>query len=748
MDEPQNLRPQIIQPVFFDPKGRRARVINLLIFFAALLLLFTSTVIAIGLSSGRNSEFPALRPTRTADQALDFRYLTTPEFQPAVQFARDRQVPPSAGKALRFAFFPADRSVGFYSLKKHAKDIDAVIPDWLKLRRAPDGFDLEVSDSSPAVVGWLRTHDKRVLIYPEVNSRLTSGEALDLLSNRKSRLRIIDSIVNYLVRNDFPGVVFDTRDLPESGFRTTAIFFGELKTGLAAAKRKLLLLVAPDIKLDQARTVATIADYVIAGTEVQNREDMNGAPAGQGWFEQRVRDLATTIPSAKLIVSVGSYCLDINLAGSPKFAPVQHCWDIQGSTGARLIFEGGSLNGSFSYHDDHGLPHKAWLLDGTTVFNQTKAALSAAPAGIALWQLGFEDPGAWRSLGRGRIPDSAALHVLESPHAGSGAFGVSGVAISARPGHVGKRSLAYNAGLGLIVDEHMDRLPSEAEISSSAAQGAKVVALTFDDGPDPDYTGPILDILARKGVKATFYNIGANVLTAPELVRREYLEGHDIGNHTFSHRDPTKLSAAQLALELNATSRILRSITGAQTHLFRPPYAGPSFDYLDAKPEVAFVATRLGYIIGGLGVETCDYCGVGPQWIVSSAIDGVVNQHDHVILLHDGGQNHSATVAALPELIDELRNAGYRFVTTHELIGSTRAAVMQPMPPHGIPSDIQASVWRFSIAAFQGVTNTLPAWRSPPPSSASCESPSSRSWRSSSRVAAAENRARPPIVAR
>ena len=138
----------------------------------------------------------------------------------------------------------------------------------------------------------------------------------------------------------------------------------------------------------------------------------------------------------------------------------------------------------------------------------------------------------------------------------------------------------------------------------------KAIALTFDDGPDPRFTGKILDILKDKGVRATFYAIGRQALGSPDLIRRIYAEGHDIGSHSFSHPNPFTINSRRLQLELNATQRVFELTLGIQTHLFRPPYASLHFGYLDAGPQVIQTVTQLGYVIGGMDIDSCDYCGV------------------------------------------------------------------------------------------------------------------------------------------
>ena len=136
---------------------------------------------------------------------------------------------------------------------------------------------------------------------------------------------------------------------------------------------------------------------------------------------------------------------------------------------------------------------------------------------------------------------------------------------------------------------------------------ARKVALTFDDGPDPRYTPQILDVLHKAGVPATFFVIGVNGELNPGLLRREVNEGHEIGNHTFTHPNISLISPAQFQLELSACQRLLAAVVGRQTLLFRPPYA------TDSEPETVDqlrqieMATQKGYLIVGMQIDPDDW---------------------------------------------------------------------------------------------------------------------------------------------
>ncbi|MDB5462364.1 MAG: polysaccharide deacetylase, partial [Phenylobacterium sp.] len=233
---------------------------------------------------------------------------------------------------------------------------------------------------------------------------------------------------------------------------------------------------------------------------------------------------------------------------------------------------------------------------------------------------------------------------------------------------------------GDIVDQTYTAMPMSYVIQRFGAVPNKI-ALTFDDGPDPRWTPAILDILKAKGVRATFFVIGENAGSSPELVRREVAEGHDVGNHTFTHPNLSVVPEQLERLELDTTRKLFESITGRSMRLFRPPYFG------DAEPstprEVAPLldAQRQGYLSVGLRIDTDDWKKPDPSHIINTALTRLADRDQRpgqVILLHDSGGDRSRTVAALPVLIDALRARGYKLVTVGDLAGMTPAEVLPP----------------------------------------------------------------------
>ncbi|GEO26289.1 polysaccharide deacetylase family sporulation protein PdaB [Alicyclobacillus acidoterrestris] len=191
----------------------------------------------------------------------------------------------------------------------------------------------------------------------------------------------------------------------------------------------------------------------------------------------------------------------------------------------------------------------------------------------------------------------------------------------------------------------------------------KIVALTFDDGPDLKYTPQILQLLTNYGDHATFFLIGQKAEQYPNVVRQTALLGNELGNHTFSHANIAHLSTGDLTKELDESKSAIERITGERCVYFRPPRG-----YYD-EPSV-LTAYRRGYsvIMWSWDEDSRDWAGPGAATIAHSVLN-----HLHpgdIILLHDGTANSKQTVAALRIILPELHRRGYQSVTVTDLLRS------------------------------------------------------------------------------
>ncbi|MEH1813708.1 MAG: polysaccharide deacetylase family protein [Nostoc sp.] len=186
----------------------------------------------------------------------------------------------------------------------------------------------------------------------------------------------------------------------------------------------------------------------------------------------------------------------------------------------------------------------------------------------------------------------------------------------------------------------------------------KVIALTFDDGPWPESTGQVLDILKKNQIKGTFFLIGQNVKNYPGLVKREIAEGHVIGNHTWHHWYQF-LNPQAAAYEIDHTADLIYQVTGIKTNLFRPP-GGIMHN------GVASYARNSKYAIIRWSSDSLDYSRPAVPKLINNVFRRA--KPGGIVLMHDGGGNRSKTVQALPEIIANFRKEGYRFVTIPELL--------------------------------------------------------------------------------
>jgi poly-beta-1,6 N-acetyl-D-glucosamine synthase len=211
----------------------------------------------------------------------------------------------------------------------------------------------------------------------------------------------------------------------------------------------------------------------------------------------------------------------------------------------------------------------------------------------------------------------------------------------------------------------------------SAPLPDKTVALTFDDGPDPQWTPQILDVLRRYNVPATFFVVGAEAARHPELVRQELAAGHEVGAHTFTHTDLGAVSGLRASAELSLTQSALAGAAGINTHLLRLPYSSETAEINTPELTAARRAGDLGYLLVFATEDGEDWRRPGPGAIVArstppAGLGGVV-------LLHDGGGDRSQTVEAVERLIVKLQGEGYRFTTISDLAGLTPGSTVQPV---------------------------------------------------------------------
>ncbi|WP_053372678.1 polysaccharide deacetylase family protein [Paenibacillus sp. FJAT-27812] len=212
---------------------------------------------------------------------------------------------------------------------------------------------------------------------------------------------------------------------------------------------------------------------------------------------------------------------------------------------------------------------------------------------------------------------------------------------------------------GKPAEDKLDK-PDQILTGTKPGKEEKLIALTFDDGPDKRYTTEILDILKEKGVKATFFVVGQQVSKNPEVLQRIVDEGHAVGNHTYHHKDLSKLNKQQIIEEVKTADAAIKKAIGFTPILFRAPYGAVS-DTL----KVLLKSNNRDLV--GWNIDTRDWAGTS-----SADIRKMIKNEakpSGIILMHSfGGKHIKNTVQALPDVIDDLVKKGYTLVTVDQII--------------------------------------------------------------------------------
>ncbi|QDX91372.1 polysaccharide deacetylase family protein [Brevibacillus laterosporus] len=188
----------------------------------------------------------------------------------------------------------------------------------------------------------------------------------------------------------------------------------------------------------------------------------------------------------------------------------------------------------------------------------------------------------------------------------------------------------------------------------------KVVALTFDDGPDPTYTPRILETLHKNGILATFFVLGSQADKYPVIMQWIKKAGHEIGNHGYHHYDLNKLTEQEIYDEIKQAEKSIYKATGVLPQYYRPPGGVITTDVMSA-------VQLSGYDIIYWSVDPRDWSLARTSSVIVNSVKKHTSRGD-IILFHDGGMNQKQTLKALQELITDLRSKGYKFVTVSQLL--------------------------------------------------------------------------------
>ncbi len=720
--------------IFFDPERKRWKLLRRIFDIAAicttlLLAAFIFNVFRarplpeLLLPSPRhnykplNDRAPALRSSRPRPTRRKTARLPS-------------EIPFNSGEGLRAAYYAPDDASSYSSLKEHVHQIDLLFPQWLhvngsqptllavssdNIRQYPvvDGASVHDPDELNKVKNVIAASREQTEIFPHLNNynlHTQSWDASvgDMLSDPAKRAALREQVVRMLTAMPaYHGISLDFESLADNATPGYLSFIQELYDDLHSRNLRLYVNVAvsePDADME---TIAANSDGIILMNYDQHEVESDPGPiASQDWFIANLRRTLKIVPKEKIICAVGNYGYDWTLTipsakgrnrkpAKPEVVDtedlsVSDAWQRAADADADLDLDYNSLNPHFEYIDeDSNQRHVVWFLDGVTLLNEMRAARQLGLQTFALWRLGSEDRSLWSVWDK---PSSAAsLQALGSVQPGHDVDNEGEGDILRVTGlpQAGKRTVQVDTDepdptKKLIIDEHMDVYPHTYTVQYYGYHSNEV-ALSFDDGPDAKWTPKILDVLKQKQATATFMMIGESALQNVGIMQRAVREGNEIGNHTYTHPDISEISHRQLDLEVQLTERLFASKLGVQPLYFRPPYD------IDEEPDTDDQAAPIvrvqqdGLIIIGNKIDTNDWderVRKTPAEICQSVLDQLQVMktkpqfRGSIILLHDGGGDRAATLAALPLLIDTLRAHGYTIVRVSALMGKTTAQVM------------------------------------------------------------------------
>ena len=211
-------------------------------------------------------------------------------------------------------------------------------------------------------------------------------------------------------------------------------------------------------------------------------------------------------------------------------------------------------------------------------------------------------------------------------------------------------------------------LPAPRTTFSSVTVDGPYIAVTFDDGPHETLTPKLLDLLATRRIKATFFVIGQNVAEYPKVVERAAREGHEIASHSWSHPNLGKMSDDGVRRELRRTDDAIRNVIGKRPTLMRPPYGS-----ITARQK-RWIHEEFGYQIILWDVDPLDWKRPGPMTVCNRILKET--RPGSIVLAHD---IHPGTIEAMPATFTQLETKGFKFVTVSELIDMARPETPKPL---------------------------------------------------------------------
>jgi len=465
------------------------------------------------------------------------------------------------------------------------------------------------------------------LANTNINADFDPKLAHALLKSDATQAKFIAALKQTLVSEGWDGVVIDFETLDKVDQPAFVHFLKTLRKALGSKLRLVTAVPVPDpgYAPSMGYDLKAIGDNSdVVNVMTYNQHDPTGlaGPIGEpSWIKASIQQVEKFVPKRKLQLGLAGYGY-IWGPSTKQFTntvTVAQAAAVVKQTGAKAKYDPVAAEMNATLPDGSVM----WWNNSKSIDARVKLAKSMGLEGAALWEL---------STAATVAPAAAATQIARVPL----------TAHTSRP------------------------------IDFVNAKG--LVALTFDDGPDPAWTPSILKILKENNVPATFFVVGQQAQKYPNLITQMIQNGDIVGNHTYTHLDLNTVPRWRALTEINLDSWIIHGITGRTPQLFRSPYGSQELADTNSNAHRG-LAKALGLLPVGWNVETSDWSKPGVNTIVARATQNI--PHEATILMHDGGGNRSQTVAALGIVIKKLKAEGYLFTTVDHL----DATLIQPYLP-------------------------------------------------------------------
>ena len=630
----------------------------------------------------------------------------------------------TSGQFIRAAFYtPWSRSKTTPSLERFGDKINVIFPEWFFID-TNNNIKLQTRiDSS----GLAQMRQKNLQIMPMLTNFNSSkknkagetapdfdGNLIHVILNDTIKQHVfIQQLIDTLTFYHFSGINIDFEELTES----SNIPLSRFQKNLYAALHEKNMTVTQDVSVMNDdydfEKLSSYNDYIIlmAYDQYSSPESGPGPISEQKWVEAALDQAVAKMDKNKIVLGLAAYGYDwvswkdeegktITKVNSLTYSEAIDNAKVSNSV---IDFDNDNYNLHYSYTEkpfDATSPlkkHEVWFTDAATTFNIMRFADEYGIAGTALWRLSSEDPRIWNFYNldlnnNTLLQNPFNFKILETvpidPNKKPSAVGQEGgeiLNILFSP-QIGKIKLEIDTSENLISEQVYTQLPSgyvyekSGEDTTEIGPGHKII-LTFDDGPDEEYTSKILDILEREKIPASFFIVGLQAEKNLTILQRIYRDGFEIGNHTFTHNNIATMGVERAEIELQATRMIIEAVTNHSTILFRAPYNADSEPQTFEEIEPLARSKKDNYITVGESIDPND-------WDVRNTADSIVAKtiriaeetNGNIILLHDaGGDSRQSTVDALPRIIKYFKDKGCKFTTVADLMGKTRDDVMPPL---------------------------------------------------------------------